>query len=150
MTSAYYLAQLNIGELRYPRETSEMAGYREALGPITSIATTWPGFIWIHDDSIIGMAEHMFGAGVAANLSIWRDVESLQGFMTCPEHAAVMDRGAEWFTPMDEVTFVLWWVPISHIPALDEGHERLMLLRREGPTCHAFDLDHTFWRRNPH
>lgn len=144
MTSAYQLAQLNIGKLCYPRETLEMQGYHDALRPVTSIAVAWPGFIWIHDDSIIGMAERMYEAGIAANLSVWRDVESLRSFMTCPEHAAVMNRRAEWFLPQGEATFVLWWVTVGHTPALDEGHERLLTLRREGPTCHAFDLDNTF------
>ena len=55
-----------------------------------------------------------------------------------------MERRADWFVPMDEATFALWWVPASHIPSLDEGRQRLMLLRREDPTCHAFDLDSTF------
>jgi len=144
VTAKHHLAQLNIGRLRCPRKAPEMLGYQEAIGPVTDIALAWPGFMWIHDDSIIEKAEHMFGAGMAANLSLWRDVESLQGFMTCPEHAAIMDRGAEWFVPMDEATFALWWVPAGHIPTLNEGQERLMLLRREGPTRLVFDLDSVF------
>ena len=73
-----------------------MQGYCQALGPVTGIALNWPGFIWIHDDSIIGMAERRFGTGMAANLSPWRDVESPRSFMTCPEHAGLVadDAGA--------------------------------------------------------
>lgn len=144
MISTYHLAQLNIGKLRCPRDAPQMQGYCQTLRPVTGIALNWPGFIWIHDDSIIGMAERLFGPGMAANLSLWRDVESLRSFMTCPKHAAVMERRADWFAPTDEATFVLWWVPAGHIPILEEGHERLSLLRPEGPTCHAFDLDTTF------
>jgi hypothetical protein len=144
MTSAYHLAQLNIGNLRYPRDAPGLRGYCEALRPVTAVALAWPGFIWIHDDSIIERAEQMFGAGMAANLSLWRDIESLRSFMVCPEHAAVMERRADWFVPMNEASFALWWVPAGSLPALNEGHERLMLLRRAGPTRRAFDLDNPF------
>lgn len=121
-----------------------MHGYREALGPLTAIATAWPGFIWMHDDGIIELAERMFGAGMAANLSVWRDIESLEGLMISPEHAAVMARRAEWFVPLDQATFALWWIPAGHRPSLADGQERLLLLRRQGPTCRAFDLDTRF------
>ncbi len=143
-TPSHQLAQLNIGRLRHPRETPEMRGYREALGPVTAIALDWPGFIWIHDDSIIGTAERLFGPGVAANLSLWRDAESLRAFMECPEHAAVMARRGEWFEPTEEASFALWWVPAGHRPDLEEARRRLALLRQAGPTPQAFDLDRLF------
>lgn len=142
--SGHHLAQLNIGRLRHPRHAAQMHGYRDALGPLTAIATAWPGFVWMHDDGIIELAGRTFGAGMAANLSVWRDIESLQGFMTCPEHAAVMARRGVWFVPQDQATFVLWWIPAGRRPSLADGHERLMLLRRQGPTCRAFDLDDWF------
>ena len=81
---------------------------------------------------------------MAANLSVWCDVESLENFMTCPEHAAVMERRAEWFVSKQEATFALWWVPAGHTPSLEEGCQRLMLLRHQGPTEQAFDLGSRF------
>ena len=94
--SRYQLAQLNIGRLRYPREALQMRDYCEALGPLSEIASTWPGFIWTHDsEETISIAEDLFGADIAANLSVWRGVESLCGFMECPRHAAVMKRRSE-------------------------------------------------------
>lgn len=144
MTPDYQLAQINIGKLRRPRAAPEMRSYREALAPVTAIAVAWPGFIWIHDDSIVELAVEAFGTGMAANLSVWRDIESLQGFMTCREHASVMARKVEWFVPSEDATFALWWVRLGHRPGLNEGRNRLMHLRREGPTQNAFDLDNPF------
>ena len=73
-----------------------MRDYCEALGPLSEIASTWPGFIWTHDsEETISIAEDLFGADIAANLSVWRGVESLCGFMECPRHAAVMKRRSE-------------------------------------------------------
>jgi hypothetical protein len=141
---SHHLAQLNIGRLRAPRETPDMAGYRAALAEVLPIGLAWPGFVWMHDDGIIEGARRKFGPDIAANLSLWRDLESLRDFMDCPPHAAVMARRAEWFRPMDEATFVLWWVPVGHRPDLAEAHGRLERLRRTGPTAAAFDLDRVF------
>ena len=141
----YQLAQLNVARLRYPRDAPQMRGYREALGPLSQVADSWPGFIWMHDDeATIGIACDLFGADIAANLSVWRDVESLRGFMECPQHAAVMKRRNEWFVPMTEATFVMWWVPARHIPEFAEARERLITFRRDGPSAAAFDLDTLF------
>ncbi len=141
----FQLAQLNIGRLRYPRNAPQMRDYRKALGPVGQVALNWPGFIWIHDDEeTIGIAADLFGAGIAANLSVWRDTESLRGFMECPQHAAVMQRRNDWFVPTAEATFVLWWVLAGHIPDFAEGRERLLAFRRNGPGPAGFDLNTVF------
>ena len=138
----YHLAQLNIGRLRYQRDAPEMKGYCEALGAVGQVAVDWPGFIWMHNDAdTIRIACELFGADIAANLSVWRDVESLRSFMECPRHAAVMQRRSEWSVPTEEATFVMWWVPLSHIPEFTEGRERLLAFRRDGPGPAAFDLE---------
>jgi hypothetical protein len=141
----YQLAQLNVGRLRYPRDAPQMRDYCEALGPVGQIARNWPGFIWIHDnEETIGIAADLFGPGLAANLSVWRDIESLRGFMECPPHAAVMKRRSEWFVPTVEATFVLWWIPAGYIPDFREGRDRLIAYRRNGPRPTGFDLDTAF------
>ena len=141
----YRLAQLNIGGLRYPRDAPQLQGFIAALDPLNQVADTWPGFIWKHDnDETISIASEIFGSEVAANLSVWRDVESLRGFMECPQHATVMKRRRDWFVPIDQATLVLWWVRDSHIPDFMEGQERLTELRRCGPSLAAFDLDAIF------
>jgi hypothetical protein len=141
----FQLAQLNIGCLRHPRDTLQMHDFCEALGSVGHIALNWPGFIWIHDNAeTIGIVTDLFGIGMVANLSIWRDIESLRAFMECPEHAAVMKRRNEWFVPMAAATFVLWWIPAGYIPNFMEGQERLTDLYRCGPCLAAFDLDAVF------
>ena len=141
----HLLAQLNVGQLRYPRDAPEMRGYCEALGSVGQVAINWPGFIWMHDNvDTIRIVGELFGAETAANLSVWRDVESLRSFMECPRHVAVMQRRSEWFVPMEEATFVMWWVPVAHIPDFAEGRERLMIFRCEGPGPAAFDLETVF------
>jgi hypothetical protein len=140
----FHLAQLNIGRLRFSRGAPELSDYDAALAAIMPIARLWPGFLWIHDDSIIELSERAFGPRMAANLSLWADIESLETFMTCGAHAAVMERRNEWFDQTQDATFVLWWVPEDHRPEFKEACDRLALLRRQGPSPRAFDLKSRF------
>lgn len=89
-------------------------------------------------------SREIFGPDIVANLSVWHDVESLRGFMECPQHAIVMNRRHDRFVPIDQATFVLWWVRDSHIPDFLEGQERPRELRWFGPSVAAFNLDAVF------
>ncbi len=140
----FHLAQLNLARLRFDRDAPELQSYRAALADVMPVAEDWPGFLWIRDDSIIDRSVGLFGPRMAANLSLWRDIEALEAFMTCARHAAVMERRGEWFDETPEPTFVLWWVPANHRPGMSEAHERLALLRRQGPGPEAFDLTARF------
>ena len=140
----YQLAQFNIGRLKYPRHSTELADYEATLDSVLPIAVDWPGFIWIHDDDIIELTEQHFGHQVAANISVWADIESLQSFMQCTPHDNAMQRRAEWFDEMDRASFALWWVVEGHRPSFAEACERLSLLESEGPGPDAFDLEHRF------
>lgn len=144
MSTGYDLIQFNLGLMRYPRAANEMTSYSKTMDEVLPVARTWPGFLWIMDDSIVDLTTERFGPQFAANLSGWKDVESLNAFMTCPIHTAAMNRRAEWFTPLEEATFVLWWVPSGERPDYDEACRRLDLLRKDGPTKNAFDFDTVF------
>jgi hypothetical protein len=64
--------------------------------------------------------------------------------MECPQHAAVMRRRRDWFVPIDQATFVLWWVRDTYIPDFLEGQERLRKLRQFGSSLAAFNLEAVF------
>jgi len=101
--------KITICHAKLPGSALQMRDFCEALGPLGEVASTWPGFIWTHDnDETIRIAENLYDTDVAANLSVWRDVESLYGFMECPHHAAVMKRRSVWLVAMPEATFVMW------------------------------------------
>ena len=135
------LAQFNIAEMRHPRHSAAMADYHEVMDRVMPIARDWPGFVWLMEDDIIPLAEAAFGPRCAANLSLWRDIESLKSFMDCPSHRAAMDRRNNWFVPIESATVVLWWVPARERPDFHEACRRLNLLRRIGPSPQAFSLE---------
>ena len=46
MTTAFHLAQLNIGYPRAPLDSAQLAGFIAALDPINALADASPGFVW--------------------------------------------------------------------------------------------------------
>jgi hypothetical protein len=78
------------------------------------------------------------------NLSVWRDVESLNKYVYGSAHVEIMRRRKQWFERMREAYVVLWWVARGHRPNVPEAIAKLELLRAKGPTKDAFTFRHAF------
>ena len=78
------------------------------------------------------------------NMSVWRDLDALSGYVFKSAHVEVMRNRREWFHRLDEAYTVLWWVPVGHIPTVAEALERLDHLRLHGPSAHAFTFAKNF------
>lgn len=141
-----HLAQLNIGKTRFSLESSEMADFVNNLDPINAIAESSPGFIWrLKDES--GDATNIKiddDPDVIVNMSVWEDVASLKQFMFKTHHIDFLKRKKEWFEPMTEDSYVLWWVPQGHIPTVEEAFDRLQHLRDNGESPYAFSFKRSF------
>ena len=87
------------------------------------------------DAKIEGDPQHV------ANLTVWRDVESLERFVWGTVHKKFYERREEWFEVLGEMHFVMWWVPEGHEPTLEEALEKLELRRANGDTDEAFGWD---------
>lgn len=143
--SAYQLAQLNIASMKEPLESPGMADFVANLERINALAEASPGFVWrLQDEAGDATAIRPFGEEVLVNLSLWRDVEALKGYVYKSAHAEILKRRNEWFTRMGEAHMVLWWVPAGHLPSVSEAAERLRLLRELGPTAQAFSFRQAF------
>jgi hypothetical protein len=81
---------------------------------------------------------------VLVNVSVWKDVDSLNAYVYSSAHVELMRRRREWFERMTEAYLVLWWVPQGHHPSINEALERLSLLRAQGPTAQAFTFRQPF------
>lgn len=143
--SAFELAQLNIAAMKAPLESPVMADFAANLDRINALADAAPGFVWrLQDEDGNATALRPFGADMLVNLSVWRDVESLQAYVYQSAHVDIMRRRREWFERMDEASMVLWWVAAGHRPREQEAKERLDHLRRHGPTATAFTFRDPF------
>jgi hypothetical protein len=139
-TSAWHLAQLNVGTVLAPIENELMSGFVEGLDPINALADDAPGFVWrLQDDEGAATSFRISDdERLLVNMSTWGSIEALHAFVFRTEHADYLRRRREWFEVPTEPTTVLWWVPAGHEPSLDEAAERLAMLRANGPTADAF------------
>jgi hypothetical protein len=137
----YHLAQLNVGIVRAPIDSAELAGFMAGIEPVNAVADAAPGFVWrLEDgDGPGATALRPRGPDFLVNLSVWESLEDLRNFVyRNGPHLDFMRRRREWFLRMTEQHLVLWWVPAGHIPSVDEALARLDLLQREGAGPGAF------------
>lgn len=141
----YALAQLNIARLVAPIDSPQLVDFVSSLERINALAEASPGFVWrLQDEAGDATAIRHFGDNVIINMSVWRDVASLQDYVYRSAHTEVLRRRQEWFEKIRESYLALWWVPAGHRPSLDEAGSRLESLRRNGPTVEAFSFKKTF------
>jgi len=143
--SAYELAQLNIAIMKEPLESPGMADFVANLDRINALAEASPGFVWrLQTEEGDATAMRPLGEQTLVNMSVWRDVESLDKYVYGSAHVEIMRRRKEWFERMQEAYVVLWWVREGHRPTIPEAVARLELLRKKGPTEEAFTFRQAF------
>jgi hypothetical protein len=59
-------------------------------------------------------------------------------------HRDFMRRKAEWFENITQDNYVLWWVPQTYTPSIEDGIERLNYLRANSDTPYAFTFRSNF------
>ncbi len=145
--SHWHLAQINVGRLVGPRGDPRVAPFFDALDRINLIAEQSAGFVW-RLQSEAGDATDIQAtpdALLLVNMSVWSNSETLFDFVYRSAHTAEMARRREYFERFEGAHQALWWVPLAHVPSVDEGLSRLWMLDRYGPTREAF----TFKKRFP-
>ena len=143
----FALAQVNIGRLRAPLDSPQLASFMAALDPVNAVADAAPGFVWrLQTEDGNATAVRAFewdqagSAGVILNMSVWESVEALAAFVYSRRHRQVLRRRREWFEQMAEAYLALWWIPRGHVPTPGDAEDRIRHLRAHGPTPHAFTL----------
>jgi len=137
----YHLAQLNVGLVRAPTDSPELADFMAGIEPVNAAADATPGLVWrLQDgDGPGATALRPRGPELMVNMSVWESLETLRDFVyRNGPHLDFMRRRREWFHRMAQQHLVLWWVPAGHIPDLDEALSRLDELRSDGPSARAF------------
>ena len=145
-----HLAELNIGRLLAPKDDPRVADFMDNLDLINGLGKRMPGFVWIMEGAA---GEGNTAAAIDGdpnyipNLTVWENAAALETFVFKTLHAKFMSRRAEWFAVLEQMHFVMWWVPAGHRPTLEEALLRLETLRRDGDTAQAFGWD--YLRANP-
>ncbi len=139
-----HLAQFNLARLRAPLDDPATEGFAANLDRINRLADTSPGFVWrlVEEGDVVfnPFDDEM----VIVTMSVWESRQALFDFTYRTVHLEFLRGRRQWFEHMEEPTVVLWWVPEGHRPAVEEGRERLGLLRAEGPGPEAFTFRERF------
>lgn len=143
--SNFELAQLNIAIMLEPLDSPRLADFVANLDRINAIAEASDGFLWrLQTEEGDATALRPLGEHTLVNVSVWRDVDSLNRYVYGAAHVDIMRRRREWFERMNEAHTVLWWVPAGHRPSVSEAIARLDLLRQRGPGVEAFTFRQAF------
>ena len=137
----HHLAQLNIGRIRYEVNDPRMAGFVDNLVFVNELAERTPGFVWRYRDSsgnATSTRPYPNDPLMAVNMSVWENVQSLEKYVWQTVHKRFYAQRHEWFEKMDERYVAMWWVPIGHLPTIQEAIERLEHLNTHGSSDHAF------------
>lgn len=142
----FALAQANVARMRAPLESPVMEGFRSQLERINALADRSPGFVWrLQTEDGDATAVRAFDDPLLLfNMSVWESLEALHAYVYASDHVGPLRGRRAWFVPMAEASLVLWWIPASHVPTVEEARERLERLRRLGPTAEAFTFRHPF------
>lgn len=151
----HQLALFNAAVSDMPMESERMTGFVARLAPVFALAEASPGFVWrIPDDETRttplrippdeAAALQAVGKHLIVNLSVWRDLASVEAFVYRSAHAETMRRGHEWFQPLPGGPLVLWWVRAGERPTFESALRKLLGLHANGPGPDAFTFRRPF------
>lgn len=136
----FHIAQVNIGRVKAPLDNPIMAGFVTRLDEINALADRSPGFVW-RLQTTEGNATYLRPYDddrILINMSVWETVEALKHYVYRTVHAELLRQRHDWFEKFSAAYLALWWVPVGHIPGIDEAKKRLAHLDLHGPSQFAF------------
>ena len=123
-----------------------MAGFVNRLDEINALADSSPGFIWRLKTGE-GNATYLrpfADERTLLNMSVWESVETLRHFVYQTVHLELVRQRYAWFEKFAGAYAALWWVPVGHIPGIDEAKRRISYLDANGPSQFAFTFSAIF------
>jgi hypothetical protein len=138
--NGYHIAQVNIGRILAELDDPVMAGFVNRLDEINALADASPGFVWrlIVNDGNATYLRPFGDPQMLLNMSVWETAEQLRHFIYKTMHVELLRERHAWFEKLAGVYTALWWVPVGHIPSVDEAKQRLRYLETNGATEFAF------------
>jgi hypothetical protein len=136
----FHIAQVNIGRMKAPLDSPVMEGFVTRLAEINALADRSPGFVWRlqTDEGDATYLRPYDDDRIIFNMSVWESVETLKNYVYRTAHAELLKGRREWFEQFGAQFLALWWVPVGHVPSVDEAKKRLAHLDEHGPSQFAF------------
>jgi len=141
-----HLAQVNIGRILGPMDSPVMAEFKANLAPINALAEATPGFIWRLQSGSGNATDIVYSEDPLelVNMSVWKSMESLRGYVYKSHHLEFFKRRAQWFELATQPTYALWWIHAEHTPTVAEAKDRLTHYRKHGATPYSFWFSQPF------
>jgi hypothetical protein len=138
--ASYHIAQVNIGRIRAELNDPIMKGFVDNLETINLLAEASPGFVWRlqTDEGNATYLRPFNDERTLLNMSIWQTVEQLEHYVYRTAHVEFLRRRHAWFERFSGAYSALWWVPVGHVPGIDEAKKRVEHLDAHGPAQFAF------------
>ena len=96
---------------------------RRAAAGSAIIADASSGFVWrLQTDA--GNATDIRAYEdelILFNMSVWESIEALHAYVYRSDHAGPLRARRQWFVPTAGPTVVLWWIPVGHLPTIEES-----------------------------
>lgn len=142
----YHLAQINIARAIVDLDSPLMAGFVARLDEINALAERAKGFVWrLQSEDGDATAIRAFDdPRTYINMSVWETPEDLKNFVYRTVHVELLRDRETWFSRLPEQHQAAWWVPVGHRPTAEQGRDRLLALREQGPSATAFTLARPF------
>jgi hypothetical protein len=142
----YHLAQINLAKAVAALDSPLMAGFVSRLNEINALAEQAKGFIWrLQSEAGDATSIRVFDdPKIYINMSVWETPEDLKNFVYRSAHVELIRDREAWFSRLSVQHQAAWWVPAGYRPSADEGRERLLHLREQGPSAIAFTLARPF------
>ena len=149
---ANHIATFNVGLLTHPRGHEAVAEFVDNAPKVNAVAERSKGFVWrcVDDDGAVrSEGVNLFDGDprLAFTLSVWETVEDFEHFVHKTIHNGFLGRRAKWFIPLEMKTYVMWKIPVGHIPSLREGIAKLEQLRAHGASDEHFDFQYSEQRK---
>ncbi|MCF6189628.1 MAG: DUF3291 domain-containing protein [Cocleimonas sp.] len=142
----YHLAQINIAQAKDEMDTETMHGFMSRIDEINAIADKTDGFIWrLQSNDGDSTSIRVFDDPLLlVNMSVWDNVDSLKNYVYKSLHVELIRDREAWFDKMGAMHQALWWIPVGHIPSIQEAKDKLELLRENGPNQDVFTFGKAF------
>jgi hypothetical protein len=141
------IAQVNVGRIKgITIDDPVMKEFVDQLDEINKLAEGSPGFVWrLKDDGGNATAiRYSEDDRIIVNMSVWKDLKSLEDYVYRSDHRKVLMRRKEWFEHMKEFVVGLWYVPFNSFPSVEDARFRLKYLNENGPSPFCFTFAKRF------
>ena len=143
----YHIVEINIAKMKgVDINDPIMKEFVENLNAVNEIAEKSEGFVWrLKDENNNATSLNPYNdEQIIINVSVWKNIETLENFMYRTFHSEFLKRRKEWFLAYGTAHTAMWWIPEGHTPTMQVAVDKLDYLQKNGASTSSFDFRNKF------